>query len=621
MQIVHGTWIPEDTSAFVQRGAFYVWVETDAPLRPDSGVKRNGSARRPADTRDHPRHLARAALSQFLAERLKLGKYGPEALARTLTPKPFLLPTAAGRPLPSVELAPYVEEELPLEFELRPWQVWCYPLPGVVAALNEIQFIALNAAEEFQLGHDLLFWYEHTQALRAIVARDQYIPSLRYHPLVDGKKARAGKASAPSRASTARYRADSRVKLPPTFEIVPGWEFLSPAYESLIRRHVAAMPTVCTAGLTDPDDPALFEPEPLLRHFSECLLDDVMTGTPSTDAFDRRLAGSLLFDCIHPSGSGVAFLNRPLPERTPEQRLAEYRQWQAWRAKLAEAHTNAAFTLCFRLEEAAPEDVDSWRLHFLVAATHDPSHRLGLAEYWPLSRRGRAEAARPFGADFERQLLLALGAAARIYPTIWDGLATAHPAGLTLTLDQAFAFLQESAWVLEDAGYTIIVPAWWTPQGRRRARIRLKTTASPKQGTAVVSGGHLTMGSLISYEYQLSIGGEVVGEREWRQLVEAKTPLVQFRGQWMQLDREKMQQMLEFWRTQQREAPELALLDVLRMDAETADDLEWDHDDVVDGMLARLQDKSAFAPIEDPAALQGTLREYQRRGVASDNWR
>ena len=32
MQIIHGLWIPEDTDAFVQRGAFYVWVETDTPL-------------------------------------------------------------------------------------------------------------------------------------------------------------------------------------------------------------------------------------------------------------------------------------------------------------------------------------------------------------------------------------------------------------------------------------------------------------------------------------------------------------------------------------------------------------------------------------------------------------
>ena len=46
MQIVHGTWIPEDTAAFVQRGAFYVWVETDTPLDPASTpAKRNGTAR------------------------------------------------------------------------------------------------------------------------------------------------------------------------------------------------------------------------------------------------------------------------------------------------------------------------------------------------------------------------------------------------------------------------------------------------------------------------------------------------------------------------------------------------------------------------------------------------
>jgi len=31
--------------------------------------------------------------------------------------------------------------------------------------------------------------------------------------------------------------------------------------------------------------------------------------------------------------------------------------------------------------------------------------------------------------------------------------------------------------------------------------------------------------------------------------VAAKTPLVQFRGQWMELDRDHMQQLLEFWQT------------------------------------------------------------------------
>jgi SNF2 family DNA or RNA helicase len=98
--------------------------------------------------------------------------------------------------------------------------------------------------------------------------------------------------------------------------------------------------------------------------------------------------------------------------------------------------------------------------------------------------------------------------------------------------------------------------------------------------------------------------------------VNAKTPLVQFRGQWMELDRDKMQQLLQFWQTHQHEEAEITLLDMLKMGAESEDDLEWDHDQSLRDMLSRLHDKNAFAPIKDPQNLQGTLRDYQRRGVS-----
>jgi len=211
--------------------------------------------------------------------------------------------------------------------------------------------------------------------------------------------------------------------------------------------------------------------------------------------------------------------------------------------------------------------------------------------------------------------LLALGYAARIYPTVWNGLATDQPTACRLNLDEAFAFLKESAWVLGDAGYTVIVPAWWTPQGRRRAKVRLKTSLRSPKGSAAASNGHFSLGAIISYEYQLSIGDQVVSAEEWQQLVNAKTPLVQFRGQWMELDRDKMQQLLEFWQTHQHEEQEITLLNMLKIGAESEDDLEWDHDQTLREMLSRLNDKNAFAPIEDPLNLQGTLRDYQKRGV------
>src|SRR5947209_19717347 len=118
MHVIHGSWIPDDTHEFSQRGAFYVWVETDTPA---------GTSRRRADT-IHPRHLMDTALAQFLMEKLGLRESAPGALARTLCPKYFLLPSAAGVPLPSFELLRYMEEvftsacggdeEVPTEFEL-----------------------------------------------------------------------------------------------------------------------------------------------------------------------------------------------------------------------------------------------------------------------------------------------------------------------------------------------------------------------------------------------------------------------------------------------------------------------------------------------------------------------
>jgi SNF2 family DNA or RNA helicase len=580
MHIVHGTWIPDDSGEFIQRGAFYLWVEADTP---QGSAHHNGIAL-------HPRHLARETLVTFLSENLGLKESWPGTMVRTLETKYFLLPTVSGKPAPSFELLRYMDMEEPIVFDLTPWQVCCYRVRDVILTLNDIHFIALSAAHDFQLGADLLFWHQYAQVLKSIIAKDQYIPALKYRLLP--ADAKAGKSALADEDN---------------FELYPTWEMLSETYETTIQHYSGAMPTICAAGLNSPDNAALLGKEPLMRHFAEHLLHDIVTGTPFTARFDQQIADTLLYRNVHPS------LTARL--QAPAQLLADYRHWLAWRAKLTRAYTRAGFTLCFRLEEAPADDIDNWQLHFLVAARHDPSLKLNLEDYWHLRPRERVEVTRQLDQDFEKQVLLGLGYAARIYPRLWDGMATEQPAGCRLTLDEAFAFLKESAWILTDAGYAVIVPAWWTPEGRRRTKIRLKTTLRSPGGTAA-SGGHLSLAQIITYQYQLSIGGQQVSPQEWEQLVNAKTPLVQFRGQWIELDRDKMQQLLEFWQTNQQEEAANSLLDMLKLGVRLGDDLEWDHDQTLEETLSRLNDKSAFAPIEDPQHLQGTLRDYQRRGVA-----
>ncbi len=173
MHVLHGTWIPDDVHEFIQKGVFYLWVETDTPL---------STSRRGANI-VHPRHLAHTALATFLMEKLGLREFMSDALVRTFCMKYFLLPTAAGKPSPSFELLRYVDEEIPTEFELAPWEVCCYQVPDVITALNDIHFIALHVAEDFQMGADLLFWYQYSQMLKGIIAKDQYIPALKYQAL------------------------------------------------------------------------------------------------------------------------------------------------------------------------------------------------------------------------------------------------------------------------------------------------------------------------------------------------------------------------------------------------------------------------------------------------------
>jgi hypothetical protein len=288
MHIVHGSWIPNDTHEFIQQGAFYLWVETDTPA---------GTSKRRIDG-VHPRHLAQTALATFLIDKLGLQEPYSGALTRSLQTRYFLLPTVADRPAPCFELLRYVEEEEPIEFALLPWQVCCYQVRDIIITLNDIHFIALNAAEDFQLGADLLFWHQYSQAIKGIVAKDQYIPALKYQ------------AISPIATSGKRVKDSSR------YELHHGWELLSDSYETTIRSYMVGMPEVCAAGLNSPDDTALFDKESLLRHFSECLLHDIVTGTPFTGQFDRQIEGTLLYKCVYP--------NRPVLWQVSIDELKDY---------------------------------------------------------------------------------------------------------------------------------------------------------------------------------------------------------------------------------------------------------------------------------------------------------
>jgi len=580
MKILHGTWIPQGERDFIQNGGFYLWVETSDPPK----------SRKKQPTNRHPGQLTGDEFSAFLVNDLGMAPRSAKiSISIEILPKYFILPSSYGVPLPSVELLRYLEAEPEEPSQWQAWEIDCYQVKSVIKVLRDLHFLALYNSWNIGLGADILFWYHYTQSFKQVILKDQYIPAFKYRELPATKD-----------------KSKSKKKTPP-WEIYTGWEIISEQYESQIAAYIDYMPWACVAGKTSPDELKFYDRSTLLRHFSECLLQNLVVNTPWTVAFDKKISGSqLLSRSIH----------SPVSQQHSTEVLAEYKQWQGWKEKLI-GNSGSAFHLGFQLESPPDEEVDDWQIKFLASLKKDPSLKLELVDYWQLPPAAQKAMQKQFGRDFEKDLLLNLGYAARMYPQIWKGLETDRPVGFLLTLTEAFAFLKESAWVLEDAGYKVMVPSWWTPAGRQRAKIRLRASASKKAAPSSTAGkGYFNLQTIVQYEYELAIGGQAVSPEEWQQLVNAKTPLVKFRGQWMELDQNKMQQMLDFWATHSEERPEMTLLDLWKQTAEGTEAWELEPDAILGEMMAGLHDPSKLEPIANPPQLQGTLREYQKRGVS-----
>ncbi len=548
MNVVHLTWIPEDTEDFIQSGRFYLWVESDE-------FKARSS--KPL----HPEHLQGQALADFLSNALLLGNLAEDSLT-TLN---LTLPTHGDLPLPSPELR-HCDIEGPAT--MHSWRITAYPLPNPIKTINNIHFVCCYQAQDCRIGGDFLFWYFFTQSLKQVFVKDQYIPAL------IARKTDTG---------IAYYRR---------------WQAQSGQFQSLIRDSAESMPPAASLS---------YQPESLLNHCADVLVDELLSAAARDlpAAFSKKIAGD--------------FLETMLLHEYSKDALGAYEgdllgRWFRWQRKVAGTDTQSALQLGFHLIEAHADKPDDWYLRFFLAAQNDPSFKMDLDEFWAGDGALRKELEGGLGPAVEPRLLVALAQAARIYPKLWQGLDGSEPSGVALSLNDAFEFLKEDAWLLEDVGFKIAVPAWLTPKGRRRAKLRLRTGA---QGKSSASAGqsYFSFDSLTDYSYELALGDQTLTPEEWRRLLESKTPLIHFRGQWMELDRDKMQEMLTFLRKQNEAPHALTVQELLRKAAEE-DSFEVDSRDSLGQMLERLSDPSRLEPIDNPARLNAELRGYQQRGVA-----
>ena len=192
-----------------------------------------------------------------------------------------------------------------------------------------------------------------------------------------------------------------------------------------------------------------------------------------------------------------------------------------------------------------------------------------------------------------------------------------HP--LRWTPREAFQFLGDVP-LLEQSGVVVRMPANW--KAGRPAR---------PQVTATVGGqapAGLGKDALLDFRMELTLDGERLTEAEIAELLARSDGLALIRGQWVEIDRERLGRMMEQFRALLDRAAEdgisfaaalrmLAGADVASDRSESADP-DWSQ--VVAGpwlaeTLQALRSPEGLARVEPGSALRGTLRPYQQVGV------
>jgi non-specific serine/threonine protein kinase len=197
---------------------------------------------------------------------------------------------------------------------------------------------------------------------------------------------------------------------------------------------------------------------------------------------------------------------------------------------------------------------------------------------------------------------------------------------LAWSAQEAYQFLKDIPH-FESAGVMIRVPNWWSAHKPPRPTINVKV--GDKHASQV------GLDALLDFDVHFSLPtGEALTPQEFKNLLSSTEKLVRIKGQWVQVDNEKLNQVLSHWKTIERQVKKegLSFAEALRLlsgvsqqqsgDALPEDIAAWST--VVEGdwlasTLSRLRNPDVAGENNVHAilkkSLKATLRPYQERGA------
>lgn len=617
MQVLHAIW---------NAGRLYLWAESSA--LPLTVPPRRGRPPKKPKPKAHPFSLPGNVLGGLIERTFRETPY-------TIETGIFLLPSTRNGPLPSPWLIREEDRVSEKATALSGWKIETLTFEPH-HAISLLLGLPAHPPHGIAFGGTLGFWIEAAIFSFELIAREQFVPTIKGNAALWGA-------------------------------------VISEEDAERVQALAEAMPPACQANVTqETDGSEVVAPSP-----SQSPRDLLMSFIDLTiDAFVRR---SLESTSLIPPRRGRRPAVTPLPQQflialsteksvldAPAEALDAFSdEIGGWLARLQPSAPDAPFRTCFRLDPPpersgdlggekdrerdrdANRDYDIWAIRFFLQANDDPSLLIPAETVWKTRSKTLTFLKRKF-KNPQEQLLADLGRASQVFPEIETSLEDARPVGFGMSTSQAYAFLRESASLLGQNGFGVLLPPWWEKTGAQIG-VKLKIKTTPAQEGGGIGSGHFSVKSIMAYDWEVAIGDETLSEDEFEHLASLKLPLVQVRGEWVELRPEAIDAAIDFFKKKGK-AREITLGEVMRLglslegggvgEGKNGGDGVGGADYPKSGMglpvvgieaegwLKEMIDSFAGAgaegegdgakitPIAPPKAFNGTLRPYQVKGVS-----
>ena len=460
-----------------------------------------------------------------------------------------------------------------------PWETPVVALTSDQAqALLLAGMAGLTLAQGVVVGKTLGYWSSVYRFAGELVARQAYVPAL---DTLDGE-----------------YRAC--------------W---TPVLTGSSRQKAAelarAMPQACRALGQNPDAPPDASASDVLKNALATMVDHLVRTAAAPRNGDQKGRGGLHDQWLRALRSADGRMKGDASEL---MRLAE--EANRWRRPIEVAAT-APVRLCLRLEEPGPKR-DDWNVTYWLQAHDDMSLIVPTAAAWKTEGPEAAVLAKN-GFRPREYVLSALGQAAALCPRIEASLEASIPVGYTLDASGAHQFLAARAALLEQAGFGVFLPKWWT-HGGTRLGLSAKAQIEPRKSNRTHAKSIMGLDQILQFQWKIMLGDHEISIRELENLAQLKAPLVKIRGQWVLVNPVDVAAALEMRKSKikaaitGREAVRLALGAARPPGSIEFGGVEakgWFGD-----LFKQLEGNAAFDPLDAPEGFQGVLRPYQIRGYS-----